>query len=175
MFFKAALVFSLLASSFAHPAPKAKRGVLSVQDYSEFQVSDGPAGNALARVNEKFPIDQTNFANVDAEDLAILKAARKTAEAAETKAGGFNEAIRAAGGTNTEAGKALQCGKIANKVLKLQLQVMILQIEAARGKNTTAKLAQQQTKLAKNVQLDQEAAAEGLTCTSVNFQGTSQP
>ena len=96
-----------------------------------------------------------------------------TAENAETKAGGFNEAIDAAGGKNTAAGKALQNGKIKNKVLKLQLQVLALQIEAAQGKDTAAKLAAQTKKLNKNVQLDEDAA--GQASTSVDFQGTSQP
>jgi len=115
----------------------------------------------------------SNPAAVDPEDLAILKAARKTAENAETKAGGFNEAIKAAGGENTTQGKALQIGKIKNKVLKLQLQVMALTIEGAQGKDTAAKLAEEKAKLEKNVKLDREAA--GQRSLSVNFQGTSQP
>ncbi|KAK4158488.1 hypothetical protein C8A00DRAFT_28498 [Chaetomidium leptoderma] len=177
MYLKAAVLFSLLATSFAAPASTGdrivKRGVLTVQDYSQFQVSSGVAGNALAEVNANFPIDQSDLASVDAKDLAILKAARETAEAAETKAGGFNAAIEAAGGKNTDAGKALQIGKIKNKVLKLQLQVMTLQIEAAQGKDTAAKLAKEQTKLANNIRLDEDAA--GKASTSVDFQGTSQP
>ncbi|KAH6650796.1 hypothetical protein F5144DRAFT_60645 [Chaetomium tenue] len=177
MYFKAAVLFSLLASSIALPMNngdrKVKRAVLTVQDYADFQVSSGVAGDALAEVNAKFPIDQSDFASVDAEDLAILKAARETAEAAETQAGGFNEAIEAAGGKNTPEGQALQAGKIKNKVLKLQLQVLALQIEAAQGKDTAEKLAKQQKKLDKNVKEDEAAA--GQTSASVDFQGTSQP
>ncbi|KAK4116438.1 hypothetical protein N656DRAFT_701112 [Canariomyces notabilis] len=177
MYLKAAFLFSLLGSSLALPSrtnsPKVKRGVLTVQDYSEFQVSDGVAGNALAEVNAKFPIDQSDLASVDEEDLAILKAARETAEAAETQEGGFNEAIEAAGGDETEAGAALQRGKIKNKVLKLQLSVLALQIEAAQGKDTATKLAEQQKKLQKNIQLDEAEA--GQPSTPVDFQGTSQP
>lgn len=60
MYLKAAVLFSLLASSFALPTAsgdrKVKRGILSVQDYSDFQVSDGVAGNALAEVKAKFPV-----------------------------------------------------------------------------------------------------------------------
>lgn len=96
-----------------------------------------------------------------------------TAEAAEVDAGGFNDAIEAAGGKNTAEGKALQIGKIKNKVLKLQLQVMVLQIEATQGKDTAAKLATQSAKLAKNVKTDEDAAGEA--SASVDFQGTSQP
>jgi hypothetical protein len=118
-------------------------------------------------------IDQSDFASVDAEDIAILKAARETAEAAEVDAGGFNEAIEAAGGKDTPEGQALQIGKIKNKVLKLQLQVLTLQIEAAQGKDTAEKLAKQRTKLEKNIAQDEEAA--GQTSASVDFQGSSQP
>lgn len=118
-------------------------------------------------------INQSDFASVDDEDLAIIKAARKTAENAETKAGGFNEAIEAAGGKNTARGRALQNGKIKNKVLKLQLQVLALQIEAARGKDTSEKLAKQLAKLEKNVKQDEDAAGE--PSLGVDFQGTSEP
>lgn len=60
MYFKAAVLFSLLASSIALPMSngdrKVKRGVLTVQDYADFQVSSGVAGDALAEVNAKFPV-----------------------------------------------------------------------------------------------------------------------
>ncbi|KAK3310108.1 uncharacterized protein B0T15DRAFT_506814 [Chaetomium strumarium] len=177
MYFKGAFIFSLFASALAAPITsgdqKVKRGILSVQDYSQFQISDGVAGNALAEVQAKFPIDESDLASVDDEDLAIIKAARETAEAAETDAGGFNEAIEAAGGKKTTKGKALQVGKIKNKVLKLQLQVLALKIDAAKGKDTAEKLAAEQKKLDKNVATDKASA--GQTSQSVNFQGTSQP
>ena len=119
-------------------------------------------------------IDEDDLANVDPEDLAIIKAAGETAEAAETEAGGFNEAIDAVGGKNTEEGKILQVGKIKNKVLKLQLSVLALKIEVAQGRADRAeKLQEQQTKLNKNVQLDEDAA--GQPSQSVDFQGTSEP
>ncbi|KAK3995351.1 hypothetical protein QBC44DRAFT_259766 [Cladorrhinum sp. PSN332] len=174
MLFKSTVIFSLLASALALPMGSGiEKRALRVQNYSQFSVSGGVAGNALNEVNAKFPIDLQNPASVSAQDMAILKAARVTAEAAETKAGGFNEAIEAAGGEKTTAGAALQRGKIKNKVLKLQLQVMALTVEGAQGKNTAAKLAEQQKKLAKNVETDKKSA--GLQSTSVNFQGTSQP
>lgn len=60
MYFKAAILFSLAASAIALPtsqdAPKKRAGVLSVQNYADFQVSDGTAGNALAEVQAKFPV-----------------------------------------------------------------------------------------------------------------------
>jgi len=184
MYFKTAFIFSLVASALALPSGVDKRNnhskgvnrraVLGVQDYSEFQVSDGVAGNALAEVLAKFPISESDFANVDPEDLAILKAARKTAENAETETGGFNEAIEVAGGKDTPQGRALQIGKVKNKVLKLQLQVMALQIEQLQdGEDRSEKLQQQLTKLAKNVELDEAEA--GNPSQSVNFPGTSEP
>ncbi|KAK3398011.1 hypothetical protein B0T20DRAFT_238154 [Sordaria brevicollis] len=177
MQFKFAFVFTLLTSALAAPCALDTRDLskraLSAQSYSQFSVSGGVGGNALAEVKAKFPIDENNLASVSAEDLAIIKAARKTAENAETKAGGFNEAIKAAGGTKTEAGKALQVGKIKNKVLKLKLFNLAMQIEQAQGKkDNSAKIAEETKKLNKNIELDKAAA--GQKSTAVNFQGTSQ-
>lgn len=119
-------------------------------------------------------VDENNLASVSAVDLAIIKAARETAEDAETKAGGFNEAIKAAGGTKTTAGAALQVGKIKNKVLKLKLFTLAMQIEQAKGgKDNSAKIAEETKKLNNNIALDKAAA--GQKSSSVNFQGTSQP
>ncbi|KAF2193299.1 hypothetical protein K469DRAFT_735232 [Zopfia rhizophila CBS 207.26] len=140
------------------------RAVLTQQDYADFQISDGVAGDALAEVQAKFPIDMTDLANVDPADAEIIKAARETAEAAETEA--FNPAIEAATGDEADA---LQNGKIKNKVLKLQLEVMDLMIEQAQGEDVADKIAEEQTKLDTNVQLDQEAA--GQASQSVQFNG----
>jgi shikimate kinase len=74
-------------------------------------------------------VDQSNLAGVSASDLAIISAAAQISEDAETGTGGFNDAIAAAGGTATTSGKALQNGKIKNKVLKLQTDVLRIQIE----------------------------------------------
>lgn len=106
--------------------------------------------------------------------MAIISAARKTAEAAETDKGGFNDAIDAAGGTKTQQGKALQVGKIKNKVLKLQLEVLALQIDQAKnGKDNADKIAEEQTKLQKNVDLDEQA--KGQASQSVDFAGDDAP
>lgn len=69
MFVKATLIFSLAVSALALPAnidsrktkgaastAAAGASVLTVQDYADFQVSDGVAGNALDEVNAKFPV-----------------------------------------------------------------------------------------------------------------------
>lgn len=103
-------------------------------------------------------------------DEDIINAARKTAESAEVDTGGFNDAIDAAGGTKTTAGAALQVGKIKNKVLKLQLEVLALQIAQAKGgKDNSVKIAEEQKKLDTNIALDTKA--KGQTSQSVDFQG----
>lgn len=102
---------------------------------------------------------------MSADDLEVLKTERETAEAAETEA--FNPAID---DTDDDATKqALQNGKIKNKVLKLTAEVLALQIEQAQGKDVTDKLAEEQAKLQKNIQLDQEAA--GQASQTVEFDG----
>ncbi|KAH6684014.1 hypothetical protein B0J14DRAFT_693289 [Halenospora varia] len=163
-----------LTSALALPikrAAGASAAVLKVQTYNAFSVSSGVAGNALAEVNAKFPVDQTNLAGVAAADLAIIAKAAQVSEQAEVATGGFNDAIAAAGGQTTTAGKALQNGKIKNKVLKLQTDVLRIQIEVAQG-NTAAgsQLTAQQTKLATNVALDKAAA--GQAATAISFSGS---
>ncbi|KAJ4397009.1 hypothetical protein N0V93_001233 [Gnomoniopsis smithogilvyi] len=167
MYFKTTLLFSLAVSALALPTTEKRAGVLTKQAYADFQISDGVAGNALAEVQAKFPIDENDLANVDPADVAILTAARTTAEDAETETGGFNDAIAAASGT---AADALQVGKIKNKVLKLKLEVLNLQIDQAQnGKDNTAKIAAEQKKLDTNIATDTKSA--GQTSQSVNFTG----
>ncbi|RFU32711.1 hypothetical protein B7463_g3617, partial [Scytalidium lignicola] len=150
---------------------KAASGVLTEKTYNEFSVSGGVAGNALAEVNAEFPIDLNNLADVAASDLAIIVKAAQVSEDAETETGGFNDAIDAAGGTKTTAGEALQNGKIKNKVLKLQTDILRLQIEQAQGKSgLDSQIASQQTKLDSNVSLDKAAAGEA--STAIDFAGS---
>lgn len=99
--------------------------------------------------------------------MTILSDARTTAEDAETETGGFNDAIAAASGT---AADALQVGKIKNKVLKLKLEVLNLQIDQAQnGNDNTAKIAAEQKKLDTNIATDKKSA--GQASQSVNFTG----
>ncbi|PMD61639.1 uncharacterized protein K444DRAFT_662662 [Hyaloscypha bicolor E] len=170
-------IFLSLAGALAAPisldkkAATAAAGVLKVQTYDDFNVSGGVAGNALAEVNAAFPVDQTNLAGVAASDLAIIAKAAQVSEDAETGTGGFNDAIAAAGGTGTTAGTALQNGKIKNKVLKLQTDVLRIQIEVAQGNTgSQSELATQQAKLATNVALDKAAA--GQSSTAITFSGS---
>lgn len=165
-----AVFLSLTSSSLAAPLDK-RASVLTVQTFNQFTVSAGIAGNALAEVNAKFPIDQSNLAGVSAADLAIIAKAAQVSESAETGTGGFNDAIAAAGGTGTTAGAALQLGKIKNKVLKLQTDVLRIEIEVAQGNTASASsLATQKTKLATNVALD--VAQKGKTSTGISFSGS---
>lgn len=58
-FSKIAVLFTLAATGLSAPIEGAERRqakLLSVQNYSQFQVSDGTAGNALAEVAQKFPV-----------------------------------------------------------------------------------------------------------------------
>ena len=191
-FTKAALVLSFAASALALPtsatAPHQKRAaVLKQQSYAQFQVSDGVGGKASPKSKPSSPyvphhphpqltsianppqIDEKNLAAVDPADVDIINSARQTAEAAETDAGGFNDAIAAAG-KDSAAGTALQVGKIKNKVLKLKLEVLALQIDQAQGgKDNQAKIDEEQTKLDNNIKLDQGAAGD--KSQSVDFQG----
>lgn len=108
---------------------------------------------------------------MDANDLAIIKAARVTAENAETESGGFNDAISAASGDSADA---LSAGKIKNKVLKLKLEVLGLQIDQAQsGKDNSAKIAAEQKKLDTNIATDKKSA--GQTSQSVSFTGDDSP
>lgn len=90
------------------------------------------------------------------------------AEDAETGTGGFNDVLDSIGDGDTTA---VQNGKIQNKVLKLQLQVLALQIQGAQGKPDPAKLAEETTKLNKNIALDTAAAGEASVGVTDTFSG----
>ncbi|ORY66279.1 uncharacterized protein BCR38DRAFT_483920 [Pseudomassariella vexata] len=170
-FTKIAVVLSMAASTLALPTgavtPMQKRA-LTFRPYSEFQVSDGVAGNALEEVQAKFPIDTSDLANVSDADLAIIQAARETAESAETDA--FNSAVESASG---DAADALQNGKIKNKVLKLFLETTALQIKQAQGEDNQDKIDEEQKKLDTNIATDKKNA--GATSQSVDFTDDVQP
>ncbi|RDL40454.1 Uncharacterized protein BP5553_00433 [Venustampulla echinocandica] len=140
--------------------------VLTSAAYNDFQISSGTAGKAEAEANALFAdIDTSNLAAVSASDLKIIQATHDVAEDAEVEA--FNPAVDAATG---DAATALQNGKIKNKVLKLTATVLALQVKGAQG-GDDSKLAAEQTKLAKNIQLD--VAAAGEPSTAVPFTGST--
>lgn len=62
MYFSKIAILSLAASAIASPARlhQNKKRALEIQNYADFQISDGVAGNALAEVAEKFPV-RTGF------------------------------------------------------------------------------------------------------------------
>jgi hypothetical protein len=65
----------------------------------------------------------------------------------------------------------LQDGKIKNKVLKLTATSLKLQIKAARGEDTAAKLAAETKGLNDNIALDEKAA--GQASTKLPFDATT--
>jgi hypothetical protein len=58
-------------------------------------------------------------------------------------------------------------------VLKLQLEILALQIEQAQGEDNQAKIDEETTKLNNNVATDKKAV--GQPSQSVDFNGTSAP
>ncbi|KAK7919900.1 hypothetical protein PG985_007922 [Apiospora marii] len=168
-----AVLFSLAASALAAPmpaesAPSLDKRALAFRKYNTFQISGGVGGNALAETNQAFPVDMRNPGAVSKADLAVLVAARQTAENAEAA---FNSAVAAASGA---AAQALDVGKTKNKVLKLRTFEMLVQVQQARGStDKDAQLADIQKKLAANVKLDQ--ANKGKKSQSVSFTADVQP
>ena len=114
-----------------------------------------------------FKID--DVANVSEGDLQILKDEREVAENAEVGAGGFNERIAAA--TDDAEATALQNGKIKNKVLKLQLEVLGIQIEGAQGNLDQGKLDEEMGKLNNNIARDKKAAGQDSVGVTDSFSG----
>jgi hypothetical protein len=65
----------------------------------------------------------------------------------------------------------LQNGKIKNKVLKLQLEVLGLQIQAAQGDENQSKIDEETTKLNTNIGLDKKAAGQTSQGVTDTFSG----
>ncbi|KAI1323420.1 small secreted protein [Xylariaceae sp. FL0255] len=155
---------ALIAASaaFTHGA-----AVFTQQTYNELSISGGVAGNALAEANDKFSaLDQNDLANVDQADIDFLGSVNSIANDAEDQA--FDPAIDAASGADADA---LQVGKIKNKVLKLQAQVLKLQIQQSQGEDVADDLATEQTKLNTDVTTDEASA--GATSQAVDFDATT--
>jgi hypothetical protein len=57
--------------------------------------------------------------------------------------------------------------------LKLDLEILALQIQQAQGANNAAKITAETTKLNNNISLDKKAA--GQTSQPVNFKGSDAP
>jgi hypothetical protein len=111
-------------------------------------------------------LDLNDMANIDQADIDFLGSVNDIGNDAEV--GAFNPAIAAASGS---AKTALQNGKIKNKVLKLMATKLELTIQAAQGKDTSAKLAAELKKLNNNIALDKAAA--GQPSTKLSFDATT--
>ncbi|KAF5323247.1 hypothetical protein D9619_013502 [Psilocybe cf. subviscida] len=170
MQFPSALVlfFALFATALAAPLreieSRAAAAVFKTTTYNALSISGGKAGNAKAEALAKLSGLNTNdLANVATGDIKFLNSVNQIANDAETKA--FNPAIEKASGA---AKTALQNGKIKNKVLKLTATVLKLQAQAAQGDDVAEKLATEQKKLNKNIDLDIAAAGQASTALSFN-------
>ncbi|KAI0436288.1 small secreted protein [Xylaria telfairii] len=148
-------------------AALAQAGVFTQQTYNDISISGGVAGNAQNEALAVFSaLDQNDLANVDKDDLDFLNSVNQIANDAEDEA--FNTAIDAASG---EEADALQRGKIKNKVLKLTAAVLKLQAQVAQGEDVQDKLEEEQTKLQKNIQQDEDEA--GNASTFLSFDATT--
>ncbi|KAF2006418.1 hypothetical protein P154DRAFT_518031 [Amniculicola lignicola CBS 123094] len=168
MRFSTAVALSFAALTVAAPVPKTlrRRAVLADTTYDAISISGGVAGNAEAEALAVFSaLDLNDLANIDPADIEFLGAVNDVANDAETDA--FNVAIEAATGAEAEA---LQAGKTKNKVLKLMATKIELEAKAAQGEDTSAKLAEELTKLNNNIELD--AAVAGEASTAVPFDAT---
>jgi hypothetical protein len=82
--------------------------------------------------------------------------------------GAFNPAIEAATGAEKDA---LAAGKTKNKVLKLMATKLQLEIKAAQGEDTSAKLEEELKKLNNNISADKARA--GAASTKLAFDATT--
>lgn len=103
---------------------------------------------------------------VDPADIKFLGSVNDIGNEAEKEA--FNPAIEAATGA---AKDALAAGKTKNKVLKLMATKLQLEIQAAQGKDTSAKLATELKKLNNNIAADKARA--GNPSTAVAFDAST--
>ncbi|PIL32354.1 hypothetical protein GSI_05600 [Ganoderma sinense ZZ0214-1] len=157
--------FVVAFAGLAAAAPlRLTRRAFTLEDYADFQISDGTAGDAEAKANAVFvdPFDGVDLATIDKTTLDAVKTMREAAEDAEMSL--FNPAIDAASGADATA---LQNGKIQNKVLKLTGEVQTINIEIAQAKasgddtsDLESQLAEEQTKLTTNIKLDKAAAGQ---------------
>jgi len=163
MFSSLKLLFFLQVLGFVAASPLARRA-FTLQQYNQFQISDGVGGTAQKQADAIFvtPFAGVDLTTVSATDLKNLNTMREAAEGAETDE--FDPQISAASGA---AAAALKVGKIKNKVLKLTAEVQSIQIkiaqQKAKGQSTSAtesSLTVEQGKLANNIKLDAASAGE---------------
>ncbi|KAI1803021.1 hypothetical protein F4811DRAFT_363045 [Daldinia bambusicola] len=143
-------------------------GVFTKQTYNDISISGGVAGNAEEEALSVFSaLDMNNLAAADKDDIDFLKSVNKICNEAEEEA--FNTAIDDASG---EAAKALQRGKIKNKVLKLEATVLRLKIQQAQGEDVSDEMAKELKKLNNNIKQDEDEA--GQPSTALSFDATTK-
>lgn len=161
------------AASSTSPAPGRRQAqaapVFTPKTYDEISISGGTAGNAEQEALAVFSaLDADALADASDEDVDFLSAVNSICNDAEE--GAFNPAIEEAG-EDSEAGQALQRGKIKNKVLKLEATMMRLRIEQARGANVTGEMEEEEAKLQSNIAQDEEEA--GAESTALEFDAST--
>lgn len=140
----------------------ARRQQFQQKTYDQISISGGVAGNAEAEANAVFSaLNVANLAAATEADKQFLNSVNQICNDAETKA--FNPAISAAGGTSSTAGKALQIGKIKNKVLKLKATLLLLGVKQAQGEDVAADIAAETKKFNNNIQQDKAQAGKAST------------
>lgn len=104
-----------------------------MQDYAEYQISDGYGGSAEEQAAEVFidPFKNTDLSLVPFEIYDKLRLAKEATEDAEIEL--FIPAIDKAG-EDTATGRALTVGLLKNRVLFATAAVQALQIENAHNK-----------------------------------------
>ncbi|OIW32890.1 hypothetical protein CONLIGDRAFT_640059 [Coniochaeta ligniaria NRRL 30616] len=165
--------FLLFAAAFAAltlaaPAPLGKRAVFTTKTYDELSISGGVAGNAKQEALDVLSGLPDDLSTVEKADLDFLNSVNQIANKAETEV--FNPAIEAA--TDGDEADALQVpGQGQEQGLEAHSHGLKLQAQAAQGQDVASKLAKEQTKLDKNIALDEDAAE--LPSTALSFDATT--
>lgn len=150
-----------------------KRSILVLQNYANFQISNGKTGDCAARAAAVFlapykldrpDLNPAGFGAkgkirlpIDRTDLNVCNSMTRAASKAEQN---FNDAISRNLG-NSVLARQLQNGKICNKVLKLTGSVLCLQMEVELSQGTSdrvQKLLSQIQKLNKDIAIDKRNA-----------------
>lgn len=173
----AAIIISLVAITVAEGANIRRQGtgtpVYKDQTFNELSISEGPAGNAQQKALDRLAGLPADLATVTDFDLEFLDNLNGIANQAER--GAFDTAMEALAADPQLQVLSLDCGKTANKVLKLQATLFKLQIQKAQKdpKFNETKLAQEEKKFANNVEADEINGKAGLACVSAPFDATT--
>lgn len=168
--------FSLFLTGFvaslATAAPSKKRQataapVFTAKTFADLSIAGGTAGDGAAEAQAALAGLPADLTTVAPEDIEFLSAVNSIANDAEIA--GFNAEIAAS--QPGEDALALGRGKTKNKILKLTATTMRLAIEAAQGEDVAAEMAEEQTKLDKNIADD--VAEAGAASADVQFDAST--